>query len=210
MSWFSGRFTRWWLHSVESVRWSPVGKSGSWLNPCFQQVRARPSSSLRTCQQQVLPLKKATLPPLADERLQVVAHRGRPVLVVADAQDELVVVEELGVELQVAVGAVVERVTLPLGPRDERQLPLCGTGPRAAGRRRRGALGGCPDRGRRRGCSRPSCCRRCRCWCRAGSRIDAPAPGLAGRTMKKRSTSAVRRLRPMNFPPPSATRSLTL
>src|SRR4051794_22209976 len=35
------------------------------LNHCFHEVSARPLSSLRTCQQQVLPLKKQTLPPLA-------------------------------------------------------------------------------------------------------------------------------------------------
>ena len=35
-------------------------------------------------------------------------------------------------------------------------------------------------------------------------------PGSAGRTMKKTSTSAVRRLRPTNLPPLSSTRSRTL
>src|SRR5947209_1286243 len=35
------------------------------LYHCFHEVSARPKSSLRTCQQQVLPLKKQTLPPLA-------------------------------------------------------------------------------------------------------------------------------------------------
>ena len=39
--------------------------NGSMLYHCFQQVKRRPSSSLRTCQQHVLPLKKATFPPSA-------------------------------------------------------------------------------------------------------------------------------------------------
>src|SRR4029079_7057831 len=38
---------------------------GSELYHCFQHVSARPFSSLRTCQQHVLPLKKHTLPPFA-------------------------------------------------------------------------------------------------------------------------------------------------
>ena len=59
-----------------------------------------------------------------DERLQVVPHRGRPVLVVADTEDQLVMIQQLGMELQVAVGAVVERVSVALRPGDEWQLPL--------------------------------------------------------------------------------------
>src|SRR3954447_7799330 len=35
------------------------------LYHCFHDVSALPKSSVRTCQQQVLPLKKQTLPPLA-------------------------------------------------------------------------------------------------------------------------------------------------
>ena len=71
-----------------------------------------------------IPAEERDVAAPADERLQVVAHRGRPVLVVPDAEDELVRLEELGMELEVAVGAVVERVPVALGPGDERQLPL--------------------------------------------------------------------------------------
>ena len=45
----------------------------------------------------------------ADERLEVVAHRCRPVFVVPDTEDQLVMFEQLRMELEVAVGAVVER-----------------------------------------------------------------------------------------------------
>src|SRR5262249_59491658 len=68
--------------------------------------------------------EEGNVAPTPDEFLEVVAHRGRPVLVVADTQDELVRREQLRVEFEVAVSAVVKRKAVALGPGNERQLPL--------------------------------------------------------------------------------------
>ena len=68
-----------------------------------------------------------------DERLEVVAHRCRPVFVVPDTEDQLVMFEQLGMELEVAVGAVVERVAVAFGPGDERLAPTGGIAPPGAG-----------------------------------------------------------------------------
>ena len=61
---------------------------------------------------------------LRDVSLEVVAHRRRPVLVMADTEHELVVLEHLGVELEVAVDRVVEAVAVAFCPLDERELPI--------------------------------------------------------------------------------------
>src|ERR1044071_9526225 len=54
-----------------------------------------------------------------DELLEVVAHRRRPILVVPDAEHELVVREDFGVKLEVFVDGIVELVAGALGPLHE-------------------------------------------------------------------------------------------
>ena len=61
---------------------------------------------------------------VADVLFEVVAHRRGPVLVVADAQHELVVLEQLRAEFEVGVDAVIERVAVLLGPAHERFFPV--------------------------------------------------------------------------------------
>ena len=71
------------------------------------------------------------------ERLDRVAHRRRPVLVVTDRQVQRVRrvgTEQLGMLLEIGVRNDVDRVVLPLGPLDERQTPVRPTGRAAVGR----------------------------------------------------------------------------
>ena len=67
------------------------------------------------------------VPAPGGERLDRVAHRRRPVLVVADRQVQRVRrvgSEQVGVLLEVGVGDDVDLVALPLGPLDERPAPV--------------------------------------------------------------------------------------
>ena len=59
-----------------------------------------------------------------DERLQVVAHRRGPVLIVANAQHELVGLQNLGPEFQIAVDRIFERKAIRFSPSDKMLLPL--------------------------------------------------------------------------------------
>ena len=61
---------------------------------------------------------------LRDVGFEMISHRRRPVLVVADTEDELVFLEDLGMKLEVAVDGVVDLVTGPLGPLNERKFPV--------------------------------------------------------------------------------------
>ena len=76
-----------------------VGRAehGSSAARYLKHAIARRSSSNRTCHQHVFPLKNAALPPRGEEGLDRVAHPPRPVLVVADGQEEPMAVEDLGV-----------------------------------------------------------------------------------------------------------------
>jgi len=60
----------------------------------------------------------------ADEGFEVVAHRSRPVFIVANADDELAIFEDLGVEFEIAVGGVSEWDPVVLGPGHEDLFPL--------------------------------------------------------------------------------------
>ena len=58
-----------------------------------------------------------------DPGLQVVGHRGAPVFIVADAEDEFVAGEQLGAEFEVVIAGELKRVAVLLRPHDEGQLP---------------------------------------------------------------------------------------
>ena len=60
----------------------------------------------------------------ADEGFEVVAHRSRPIFVVAHANDELATFEDVGVEFEITVGGVSERDPVVLGPGHEHLFPL--------------------------------------------------------------------------------------
>ena len=62
------------------------------------------------------------MPAAGDERLDGVAHAPRPVLVVADAEQQPAPVEHVGVLLEVGVGGVPELDALGLGPAHEPSL----------------------------------------------------------------------------------------
>ena len=153
---------------------------------CFQQVRARPLVLGADLPAAGVAAEEGDVAAVGDELLQVVAHRGRPVFVVADAQHQPVVLQQLRMELEVAVDGVVELVAGLLGPLRRTAAPTLRTARRWAGRTRRGGPGPCAGRCRRTGCSRPSCCRRCRCSCESCKQNFVSLPGLAERTTKER------------------------
>ena len=68
--------------------------------------------------------KECDIAAIRDVGLEMIAHRRRPVLVVTDAENELVVLEDLGMKLKVAVNGVVDLVTGPLGPTDKGKFPV--------------------------------------------------------------------------------------
>ncbi|MCZ0982833.1 hypothetical protein O1L60_38630 [Streptomyces diastatochromogenes] len=59
------------------------------------------------------------VPAVADERFRVGPHPFAPVFVVADAEDEVVGGEEVGVLVEVEVGGVLDGVAVALQPADE-------------------------------------------------------------------------------------------
>ncbi len=82
----------------------------------------------------------------------------------ADTEYQLVVLENLWMEFEVAVDRVIEFVTVRLGPAHEGQLPNFRTAISAVDQRKRDDLGGRRGRGTSTNCGRPSWCRRCTCW----------------------------------------------
>mgnify|MGYP006079897127 FL=1 len=60
----------------------------------------------------------------SDEGFDGVAHRSRPVFVVADADDESAVFEDVGVEFEITVGGEGERDIVFLGPGNEHLFPF--------------------------------------------------------------------------------------
>ena len=67
--------------------------------------------------------KKSHIAAVADELLEIVPHRGRPVLVVTHAEHQLVGLENFRVRLEVAIGGVLEGVSVRLGPFNEGLFP---------------------------------------------------------------------------------------
>ena len=62
--------------------------------------------------------------PTGNERFQMISHGGRPILIMPDAQDELVVVKDLRAKLEIGVDGVVDFISRALGPLDKRMLPV--------------------------------------------------------------------------------------
>lgn len=68
--------------------------------------------------------EKGNVTTFADEGFDGVAHRSRPVFVVADADDESAVFEDVGVEFEITVGGEGERDIVFLGPGNEHLFPF--------------------------------------------------------------------------------------
>ena len=72
----------------------------------------------------VVAAEEGHVPTALDEAVHGVPHPPRPVLVVADAHHQLVAIQHLGVELEVAVDREVESVAVRLCPAHEASLPV--------------------------------------------------------------------------------------
>ncbi len=68
--------------------------------------------------------KESRVATLGDEFLETVSHRGRPVFVMADTEDEPVVFEYFGAQLEIHVAGVFQFVTVAFRPSHERSFPI--------------------------------------------------------------------------------------
>ena len=103
MSAFSGRLTRWWLHSVREqlvVAGLVLRVVAEVLLPAREGAAVVLAAHLPAAG---VAAEERDVAAVADELLQVVAHRRGPVFVVPDAEHELVVLEQFGAEFEVGV-----------------------------------------------------------------------------------------------------------
>ena len=67
-----------------------------------------------------VPGQEGDIAPVGSECFDGVAHRGRPVFVVTEAEDQPVRPDDIGSDLEIEVGAEIDRVAVRFRPGDER------------------------------------------------------------------------------------------
>ena len=101
-----------------------VGVQGVLVEPLFPTGKGSIAGFPADLPTDGIAAEKSCVTSVSDEFLETVPHRGGPVFVMADAEDEPVVFEYFGAQLEIHVAGVFQFVTVAFRPSHERFFPI--------------------------------------------------------------------------------------